>query len=58
MPHMEVFSALKRARLICIQTGVREGDARGIFFPGPEAAGNREDDNMHAKFFCNQAQNY
>jgi len=43
--------------LFAYNQGIREGDTRGTSFPGPVVAGNREDENSHVKFFCNQAQN-
>jgi len=57
---IEVFSALKRIRTYLHTARAYE---RGIQEVHPSralhvVAGNREDENTYAEFFCNQAQNY
>jgi len=38
--------------------GLGEGGTRYTLYPGPRSTGARDDKSKHAKFFCNQAQNY
>jgi len=38
--------------------GLRDGGRRGTSYLGPVGTGAREAKSTHAKFFCNQAQNY
>jgi len=56
--HRGLFSTKAVKNLFAYNQDLREGDTRGISFPGRVVAGNREDESTHAKFFCNQAKNY
>jgi len=60
MPHHRgLFSTEAVKNLFAYNQGLREGDTRGTSFPVPAVAVNQEDESVkHAKFFCNQAQNY
>jgi len=50
--HRGLFSTKAIKNLFAYNQDLREGDTRGISFPGRVVAGNREDESTHAKFFC------
>jgi len=53
----DFFSTKRGISLFAYNQGLRGGDKRGKSFRATLAAGAPEDENTHAKFFCNQAQN-